>query len=170
MENAAPSPPKVLWSSRRKLLYVLVLLAGCVVAFLFWDTLFMPADLRRMQGAWKVAKIMSADANEMNFGKGYAVTFVGRQVAILHNDDRWPIEIRGGKFFLYDVSDDEERKILGFRVSVPIWLRRANRVVSGTYEFADQQLIFWIKDAKNLIENTEELRADQQMRVYLERR
>ena len=164
-----PTPRRRWWRSR-KLVYLAVLIGLVIGGILLHDWLFMPEDLRRMQGTWKVAKVLTADDKLVDVGKPpIDITFVGRHV-ILHDDDRCPLEIRDGKFFLYDISLDEERTYFGFKVHVPIWLRRPNRVIYGTYEYADQQLIFWLKGGANLVENIRDEREDQQLRVYLERR
>ena len=169
METTTPfPPPKRRWFRRRKLLFALLLAAGGVIAFFAWDALFMPADLRRMQGTWKVAKILTADGKLINFGKDMPVAFHGRHLS-LNDDDRFPIELRDGEFFLYDNSNDDERTILGFKVRVPVWLRRADRMIFGTYEFSDGQLMFWVKGGKNLIDNSVDGREEQQMRIFLER-
>jgi hypothetical protein len=128
----------------------------------------MPADLRRMQGTWKVVKILTNDDKRVNFGNEIEAIFAGRYL-ILNVPHRAPIEIQDGHFRIFDVPEDE-RTILGVTVQTPSWWRRPVRVIYGTYEFADQQLIFWLKGGKDLRDNTVEEREDQQLRVYLERR
>src|SRR5262245_66101816 len=85
MQNETPSSLiQQRWFRMRKLVYPLVLLAGCVIAYITWDALFMPADLRQMQGAWEVRHI---DANGER-ANGYPQRVVINGRAVIPFDDQ----------------------------------------------------------------------------------
>src|SRR5262245_4909210 len=98
MEPATmPPQPKRRWYRKRTLVYLLILLLGCVAAHFAWDALFMPADLRRMQGTWKVVKVLTNDNQRFNIGKDIDVVIAGRYLTV-NFPQRAPIEIHDGHF------------------------------------------------------------------------
>src|SRR5262245_60799539 len=107
------------WHQRRALRCVAVLLAVGVGAYFFWDPLFMPADLRRLQGNWKRVREL---ANGQEVAPGFdRVIITGRGLEVVSRDVAvsFPMYIVPERRELC-VYEEYDTKILGLTVRLPI--------------------------------------------------
>jgi hypothetical protein len=144
MENATSTllpEAKGRWFRKRNVIYLLVLLSGCAIAFLAWDALFMPADLRRMQGAWKV-RYLNANGEQIT---GYPVRVIinSRSITPLDEDGN---AVEPIIFQLVPerremlIFEKEETKILGMWLQLPVWLARPKAKGVARYGFEGDKL------------------------------
>jgi len=157
--------PAPLATRRRRslqIIYLLALISLLLGAYLFHHWFFMPEDLRRMQGNWVIVKVTDARGDvEQKPGHPEVVTFMGRTAVLPGMPDEFiPFDIKDGTFYLCD--PDNTHTILGFKVSLPLWLSRAKGVAFGTYEFRDGRLVLCF------IGEMDESRKAQEV-LYLER-
>jgi hypothetical protein len=137
------SPPPRRWHQSRKLRYGVALLIVAVGGVFLYPWLFMPADLRRMQGLWKVDRILE-DGKPGNVD-GERFRFTGNIVAILdtqgNTTETLSINLDGD---LHQMTFYGPRVIslFGRAVNLPLWLARSSDVAETTsYELNEQGLI-----------------------------
>src|SRR5262245_52951918 len=141
MDAAATSKPSRRWHQRRLVRYSAVLLAACVVGYVSWDALFMPADLRRLQGAWKVERELT-DGQEGKLSFDRLVIARHRLEISSEEEDAvscsFYIVPERREFCLYE---EEETQILGLTVRLPIWLKRPSNVEIAHYDLGDDLVL-----------------------------
>jgi hypothetical protein len=127
MDAPAPTKPTRRWHQRRLLRYVAVLVVACVGAYFAWDALFMPDDLRRLQGTWKAVRRFDAGKEEIA-PSNYWIVIDGRRLTDRGSSDndaalRLDIIPDRREFRVYEESMIH---ILGNPVRLPIRLGRGN--------------------------------------------
>ena len=129
------------WFASRKLRYAALLLAVGVLGYFALPWLLMPADLRRMQGTWKVVRVVN-DGNE-EAKDAATFVFVGNRVNVINDTDKqvesYTIDCRPEPRELR-IYKEEEITIFGTTVHVPVWLKPARISIDIHYEIVDARL------------------------------
>ena len=136
----APAPTKRRWDQRRLVRYLALLIVACVGAYFAWGALFMPADLRQLQGNWKVVRTLEN-------GKDCACDFdrlviTSRRLELVSRDS-----VRTASFDIVSQKrelcayEEDETNILGIAVRLPVWLKRPQTVATLQYEFGDNLVL-----------------------------
>jgi len=140
MDAPAPTKPTRRWHQRRLPRYVAVLVVASVGAYFAWDALFMPADLRRLQGNWKVVRILTDGEEVAREFERLVVT--SRRLEVESGDS-----VRTAPFYIVSqkrelcVYEQDETNILGIAVRLPVWLKRPQTVATLQYEFGDNLVL-----------------------------
>lgn len=128
---------------RRWLGYLAVLLAGSVGAYFVWETLFVPDDLRRLQGTWKSVRRFVVDKEEIVAMHwlvidGRRITDMGADKGGRDSNPSYRLDIIPDRGELR-VSQESMIQVFGNPVRLPIWLQRGD-VVMVHYELIGSSL------------------------------
>ncbi len=136
-----PSPKRRWWRARNLVCLGLLLAVGATV-FCCQDWLFMSADLRRMQGAWTVVRVVDPEGSEVALAKNPLTwRFTGHQVTTNTSENLW-LDASAGRFRRSDAAENEHA-VFGFKFRLPVVLARPRFYEEGTYEIGDNQITFW---------------------------
>jgi hypothetical protein len=144
--NSTVAPPRQRWHQSRKLRYGVVLLGIGIAAYLALPWLLMPADLRRMQGTWKIVRVVSAGEEDQEDPElGRVIVVVGNRIGS-HDGRSMLFEVRPEQKTLVNYEPDSVT-VFGLEFHVPIWLRRPASLrhpvptLVSNYEFNGPDLI-----------------------------
>ena len=138
-------PPRQQWHQSRKLRYGIALIAIGIAGYFVLPWLLMPADLRRMQGTWKLVRVVDGD-------KERVVSDLDKHIVITGNHVLTP----DGSSIYFEIQPEQKTlvfyeadsvKVYGVHFHVPIWLRRPKALRNGvppntcTYHLGETALV-----------------------------
>jgi len=143
--TASPvAPPRRRWHHSWKLRGPILLLLLCVAAYFVLPWLLIPADLRRIQGTWKIVRIVHRGQEKRGEEVGKLVV-ISRTHLLIDGDLSW-FELRPEQKMLV-AYEPESVKVLGIDIQIPIWLRRPESLRNPPagnvcrYELSESRLI-----------------------------
>ena len=146
MDAPAPLKPLRRWHQRRTLRYLAVLLAVCVIGYFSWDALFMPADLRRLQGNWKVVRELTRGKEEKGGFSFDRLVITRHSLEVVEGDT-----VTSCPFYMVSerrelvAYEPHETKVFGIAFRLPIWLSRPkdSDVEVLFYDLGDHLVLRW---------------------------
>ena len=138
--------PRRRWRQSRKLRYAVLLLAVGFGLYLLLPWIFMPADLRRMQGTWKFVQILG-DGKDDPVPEHTSIIISGNHLALRDNpDDATKVTENYGIELRADVRElrlhvPQEIDVLGIKFNAPIWLWHSKEFILLNYELDEPRLL-----------------------------
>jgi hypothetical protein len=137
----APPPRRRLF---RKLRYLALLVVIAVAGYWLLPWIFMPADLRALQGTWKVVEIQDGGKevteNGMVVIRGESLGLRDDPMDPTRVTESYAIELRADKqemrLHVPKVID-----VFGSKHSVPLWLWRSKNIILLNYELDTPRMV-----------------------------
>jgi len=120
---SSPVSPRQRLQPSRKLRYGIALIAICVAGYWVLPWLLMPADLRSIQGTWKIVRLVKRGQEVADWQVGRLVVISGNRIVRVYREESTSFEIRPEQRALV-LYEPESAKVLGVDIQVPIWIRR----------------------------------------------
>jgi uncharacterized protein (TIGR03067 family) len=140
---ASLPPPSRRWLSR-KLRYLALLVVIGIAGYWLLPWIFMPADLRALQGTWKVVEIQDGGKE---VPENSMVVIRGESLG-LRDDPMDPTRVRESYAIELRAAEREMRlhvpeiiNVFGSKHNVPIWLWRAKDFILLNYELDSPRLV-----------------------------
>ena len=156
MEMNASSTPAAPPRRRKRRAWkvVLTLAVACVAMYYVHQWFFVPEDVRRLQGTWRIVKVVYGDA-EPHTAEGWLV-FNGNRLREGREGDK---QGESRPWIAFDLFPDERQliayeqptfSVLGMTFNVPAWFEPRDRLVGLSYELTGDRLILCVNpgDAK----------------------
>jgi hypothetical protein len=138
-----PTPPPRRRLSR-KLRYLALLVAIAVAGYWLLPWIFMPADLRAMQGTWKVVEIQDQGKEDPE----NSTIVISGQTLRLRDDPMDPTRVTESYAIELRAAEQEMRlhvpeviSVLGAKHNVPLWLWRSKNLILLNYELDTPRLV-----------------------------
>lgn len=136
------APPRQCWHQSRKLRYGVALVALGVAGYFVLSLLLMPADLRRMQGTWKLVRAVHDGKEAAASGLGKIVVINGNRALSPDGRSNW-FEIRPEQKTLV-FYEPHSMKVFGVEFHLPVWLRRPHLRNTCRYYLGESSLVLYL--------------------------